>query len=66
LGSTLSSVILLSEVLFAVVFAWVLLGETITTIQCFGGAVLVTGVAIAKLRSRGTGLKTTEVAAATA
>ncbi|MCE5290321.1 MAG: DMT family transporter [Nocardiaceae bacterium] len=64
LGSTLSSVILLSEVLFAVVFAWLLLGETITSVQCIGGAVLVIGVAIAKLRTRETRLKTAEVAAA--
>ncbi len=52
LGGTLTSVILLSEVLFAVVFAWVLLGETITWIQCAGGALLVIGVAIAKLKER--------------
>lgn len=52
LGSTLSSVILLSEVLFAVVFAWLLLGETITWVQCVGGALLVFGVAVAKLKER--------------
>ncbi|MGW5313648.1 EamA family transporter [Nocardia thailandica] len=51
LGSTLSSVILLSEVVFAVLAAWWLLGETIAPIQCLGGVVLVAGVALARWRT---------------
>lgn len=49
LGSTKASFVGLTEVLFAVIWAWALLGETITTLQALGGAVLLGGVAMVQL-----------------
>ncbi|MGN2641586.1 EamA family transporter [Nocardia takedensis] len=48
IGSTLMSLILLSEVLFAVVLSWVLLGEAVAPIQLAGGAVVVGGIVLAR------------------
>lgn len=48
-GSRLASFIGLSEVLFALGFAWLLLGETPSTIQFVGGAVLLAGVVLVRL-----------------
>lgn len=48
LGARLSSVIGLTEVLFAVGFAWLLLGQALTPLQLAGSVVIVTGVAIVK------------------
>lgn len=44
LGSTLASVLGLSEVLFAILFAWLLLGELPRPIQLVGGALILGGV----------------------
>ena len=48
-GSRLASFIGLSEVLFALGFAWLLLGETPAPIQFVGGAVLLAGVVLVRL-----------------
>lgn len=48
-GSRLASFIGLSEVLFALAFAWLLLGETPAPIQFFGGAVLLVGVVLVRM-----------------
>lgn len=49
LGATLSSFIGLTEVLFAVVFAWLLLDQLPTGIQLIGGALIVAGVALVRI-----------------
>lgn len=49
IGSRLASFIGLSEVLFALGFAWLLLGETPAPIQFVGGALLLAGVIAVKL-----------------
>jgi drug/metabolite transporter (DMT)-like permease len=43
-----ASLVGLSEVMFAVLAAWVLLGEAITVTQAVGGAVVLTGLALAR------------------
>ncbi|WP_067861480.1 EamA family transporter [Nocardia shimofusensis] len=48
IGSTLMSLVLLSEVLFAVVLARILLGEAIAPVQLAGGVLLVGGIALAR------------------
>ena len=47
-----ASLVGLSEVMFAVLAAWVLLGEAITTIQAIGGAVVLVGLALARQGDR--------------
>lgn len=49
LGSKLSSFVGLTEVLFAVFFAWVFLGELPTAMQLVGGALIVAGVVLVRL-----------------
>ncbi len=49
IGSRLASFIGLSEVLCALGFAWLLLGETPAPIQFFGGAVLLVGVVLVRM-----------------
>ncbi|WP_163507664.1 EamA family transporter [Fodinicola acaciae] len=49
LGPRLSSFVGLTEVLFAVFFAWLLLGELPAPIQLAGGVLLVAGVALVRL-----------------
>jgi drug/metabolite transporter (DMT)-like permease len=49
LGPKLASFVSLSEVLFAVAWAWLLLGELPTLSQLFGGAIIVVGVAIVRV-----------------
>jgi drug/metabolite transporter (DMT)-like permease len=44
LGSTVASFVGLTEVLFAVLFAWVVLGELPAAIQLVGGGLIVAGV----------------------
>ena len=44
----------LAEVLMAVLAAWLLLDERITTAQGIGGAVVLAGLALARLGDRGT------------
>ncbi|WP_265443315.1 EamA family transporter [Flexivirga meconopsidis] len=49
LGRTIASFIALSEVLFSVVFAWLLLGQLPLPIQLAGGVLIVGGVALVRL-----------------
>ncbi|MGD8193186.1 EamA family transporter [Herbiconiux sp. P18] len=49
LGSRVASFVGLVEVLFAVLFAWLLLGEVPTLVQLAGGALIVAGVVFVKL-----------------
>ena len=44
LGSTVASFVALTEVLFAVLFAWLLLGELPVPIQLLGGVLILSGV----------------------
>lgn len=48
LGTKLASFISLTEVLFAVVWAWLLLGQLPAGIQLFGGALIVGGVLLVR------------------
>lgn len=48
-GSRLASFIGLSEVLFALAFAWLLLGETPAPIQFVGGALILVGVVLVRM-----------------
>jgi len=48
-GSRLASFIGLSEVLFALGFAWLLLGEAPSAVQIVGGAVLLAGVILVRV-----------------
>ncbi len=48
-GSRLASFVGLSEVLFALLFAWLLLGEKPTGVQMLGGLVLLCGVVLVRL-----------------
>ncbi|WP_213451767.1 EamA family transporter [Rhizomonospora bruguierae] len=49
LGARLSSFVGLTEVLFAVLIAWLVLGELPTGAQAVGGALIVAGVALVRL-----------------
>lgn len=49
LGSTVSSFVGLSEVLFAIGFAWLLLGESLAAVQLVGAALVVAGVVAVRL-----------------
>lgn len=49
LGSTMASFFGLTEVLFAVLFAWLLLGEVAAPIQLIGGALVLLGVVLVRL-----------------
>lgn len=53
IGSRLASFIGLSEVLFALGFAWLLLGETPAPIQFVGGALILAGVVLVRMDARG-------------
>lgn len=54
LGSRVASFVGLSEVLAALVFAWLLLGEQPKPVQLVGAALVVTGVVVVKLGERET------------
>lgn len=47
-----ASLVGLSEVMFAVLAAWVLLGEAVTPVQAVGGAVVLVGLALARQGDR--------------
>jgi drug/metabolite transporter (DMT)-like permease len=47
-----ASLVGLSEVLFAVLAAWVLVGEAVTPVQAIGGAVVLIGLALARQGDR--------------
>lgn len=49
LGAKLASFVGLTEVLFAVIFAWLLLGQRLDAIQLAGGALVVAGIALVRL-----------------
>lgn len=49
LGATLASFVGLAEVLFAVGFAWLFVGQVPTVVQAVGGAVVIAGVALVRL-----------------
>ena len=49
IGSRVASFVGLSEVLFALGFAWLLLGETPAPVQFAGGAVLLAGVVLVRM-----------------
>jgi drug/metabolite transporter (DMT)-like permease len=53
LGSRVSSFVGLSEVLFAVVAAWLALGQRPGVVQLVGGAVVLAGIALVRLGDRG-------------
>lgn len=52
LGSRLASFVALLEVLFALLAAWLVLGEAPRVVQVFGGALIVAGVILVKLGER--------------
>ncbi|PZF94457.1 EamA family transporter [Micromonospora deserti] len=49
LGPRLSSFVGLTEVMFAVLIAWLVLGELPTVVQLLGGALIIAGVALVRL-----------------
>jgi drug/metabolite transporter (DMT)-like permease len=49
LGSKLASFVGLTEVLFAVLFAWLLLGQLPTVVQLIGGVLIVAGVSLVRV-----------------
>jgi drug/metabolite transporter (DMT)-like permease len=49
LGAKLGSFVAMAEILFAVLFAWVLLGQTPTGMQFLGGALILCGVVLVRL-----------------
>lgn len=54
-GSRIASFVGLSEVLFALGFAWMLLGETPAPIQFVGGALILVGVVLVRLDANSAG-----------
>lgn len=52
LRPSFASLVGLAEVLFAVLAAWLMLGEQMTAVQAFGGAVVLVGLALARLGDR--------------
>lgn len=52
LGSRIASFVGLAEVLFAILFAWLLLGESLRPAQFVGGALIVGGVVLVRLAER--------------
>jgi drug/metabolite transporter (DMT)-like permease len=54
LGSRLASFVALLEVLFSLVFAWLLLDQLPRAVQFLGGALILAGVVVVKLGERGT------------
>jgi drug/metabolite transporter (DMT)-like permease len=49
LGSKLASFVGLTEILFAVLFAWLFLGQLPTVVQLLGGLLIIAGVALVRL-----------------
>ena len=49
LGATLASFVGLAEVLFAVLFAWLFVGQVPTALQAIGGAIVIGGVALVRI-----------------
>lgn len=53
LGSRLASFVGLTEVLFAVAFSWILLGQGLGPVQVLGGVLVVVGVVVVRLDRSG-------------
>jgi drug/metabolite transporter (DMT)-like permease len=53
LGARLSSFVGLTEVMFGILIAWLVLGELPTSVQLLGGVLIVTGVALVRLDELG-------------
>jgi drug/metabolite transporter (DMT)-like permease len=53
LGAKVASFVGLTEVLFAVVFAWLLLGQVLTFVQLVGGLVVLAGIALVRVDEPG-------------
>src|SRR3954453_1559940 len=49
LGARLASFVGLAEVLFAIVFAWLLLGQSLSLLQLCGGVLIVAGIALVRV-----------------
>src|SRR5690606_37804267 len=49
LGARLASFVGLTEVLFAILFAWLVLGELPTLVQFFGGVLILAGVTLVRV-----------------
>ena len=49
LGARLASFVGLLEVLFAILFAWLLLGQSLTLVQLVGGVLIVAGIALVRI-----------------
>ena len=62
IGSRLASFVGLSEVLFALGFAWLLLGEAPAPVQFVGGALILAGVVLVRLDADGPAEPRTETA----
>ncbi|WZH36608.1 MAG: DMT family transporter [Microbacterium enclense] len=62
IGSRLASFVGLSEVLFALGFAWLLLGETPAPVQFVGGALILVGVVLVRLDAGSPAEQKTETA----
>jgi drug/metabolite transporter (DMT)-like permease len=52
LGAKLASFIGMTEVLFAILFAWLALGQLPTSIQFVGGAFILVGIALVRAGER--------------
>ena len=52
LGSSVASFVALTEVIFAVAFAFVLLGQQPSPVQLVGGALVLAGIALVQRRAR--------------
>ncbi len=59
LGARLSSFVGLTEVMFAILIAWLALGELPTSVQLVGGVLIVAGVALVRLDELRTGQRRT-------
>jgi drug/metabolite transporter (DMT)-like permease len=55
IGARLASFVGLTEALFAVVIAWILIGEAPSLMQTLGGALILAGVVLVRLDARGAG-----------
>ena len=54
LGAKLASFVGMSEVLFAILFAWLLLGQLPSAVQFLGGAFILAGVTLVRTDELGT------------
>jgi drug/metabolite transporter (DMT)-like permease len=52
LGARVASFVGLTEILFAVLFAWALLGQTPRPVQLAGGLLMVVGIALVRMDER--------------